>query len=114
MVQSGGKSTPAGLVTSTRLTEGVGRLLAEVQRVKSEGDCLAVKKLFETRGVHFDPRRRDQVVARVDKLDLPSYFGFVMPKLTPVRASDGATTDVAITYPMDLSTQMLESSGVKR
>jgi len=94
--------------------EGVGRLLAEAQRIKSEGDYQAAKKLFSTYGVHFDPKLRDQVVARVDKLNLPSYYGFVMPKLTPVMGSDGQITDVQISYPMDLTTQMLEYSGVKR
>ena len=60
--------------------EGVGRLLAEVQRIKSEGDYAAAKKLFETYGIHFDPALRDEVVARVDPLHLPSYTGFVMPR----------------------------------
>ena len=55
--------------------EGVGRLLAEVQRIKSEGDYDAAKTLFETYGIHFDPKLRDEVLARVAKLDLPSYTG---------------------------------------
>ena len=50
--------------------EGVGRLLAEVQRIKSEGDYPAAKQLFETYGVHFDPKLRDEVVARVDRPEL--------------------------------------------
>ena len=94
--------------------DGVGRLLAEVQRIKSEGDYQAAKKLFSTYGVHFDAKLRDQVVSRVDKLNLPSYTGFVMPKLTAVKGSDGKITDVTISYPQDLTTQMLEYSGVKR
>jgi dipeptidyl-peptidase III len=92
----------------------VGRLLAEVQRIKSEGDYAAATKLFETYGVHFDPKLRDEVVARVDKLNLPSYSGFVMPKLTPVTDANGTVTDVTISYPQDLTTQMLEYSGVRR
>ncbi len=92
---------------------GVGKLLAEVQRIKSEGDYAAAKKLFATYGVHFDPKLRDQVVARVDKLDLPSYTGFVMPKLTPVM-TNGQMTDVAISYPQDLTQQMLEYSGARK
>jgi dipeptidyl-peptidase-3 len=98
----------------TLFRDGVGRLLAEVQRIKSEGDYAAAKKLFETYGVHFDPKLRDEVVARVDQLNLASYIGFVMPKLTPVRDASGAITDVTISYPMDLTTQMLEYSGVRR
>ena len=94
--------------------EGVGRLLAEVQRIKSEGDYAGAKQLLETHGVHFDPRLRDEVVARVDKLNLPSYTGFVMPKLTPITDAGGQITDVKISYPMDLAAQMLEYSGAAR
>ena len=85
-----------------------------MQRIKSEGDYAAAKKLFDTYGIHFDPKLRDEVVARVDKLKLPSYTGFVMPKLTPVTDADGQITDVTISYPLDLTTQMLEYSGAKR
>ena len=101
------------MVDQQAFREGVGKLLAEVQRIKSEGDYAAAKKLFATYGVHFDPKLRDQVVARVDKLNLPSYTGFVMPKLTPVM-TNGQMTDVAISYPQDLTQQMLEYSGVRK
>ena len=90
--------------------EGVGRLLGEVQRIKAVGDYAAAKALFETYGVHFDAKLRDEVVARVDKLQLPSYSGFVMPKLTAVTGANGAITDVTISYPQDLMAQMLEFS----
>ena len=102
------------MVDAKAFRDGVGRLLTEVQRIKSEGDYPAAKKLFEAHGVHFDPKLRDEVVARVDKLNLPSYSGFVMPKLTPVTAPDGSITDVTISYPQDLQKQMLEYSGVRR
>ena len=102
------------MVDAKAFRDGVGKLLAEVQRIKSEGDYAAAKKLFATYGVHFDPKLRDQVVARVDKLNLPSYTGFVMPKLTPVIGSNGQLTDVTISYPQDLTTQMLEFSGVRK
>ena len=92
-------------------TEGVGRLLADVQRIKAEGDYESARRLFETYGIHFDPRLRDEVVARVDALDMPSYTGFVQPRLDPVHDADGAISDVRISYPLDLSTQMLEYSG---
>jgi dipeptidyl-peptidase III len=90
--------------------KGVARLLAEVQRIKSEGDYAAAKELFETYGVHFDPEMRDEVVARVEHLKLPSYTGFVMPKLEAVKDKKGKITDVKISYPCDLTTQMLEYS----
>jgi dipeptidyl-peptidase-3 len=88
-----------------------GRLLGEVQRIKSEGDYEAAKALFETYGVHFDPALRDEVVARVDRLQMPSYTGFVQPRLEAVRDGQGAITDVRISYPLDLAAQMLEYSG---
>ena len=93
--------------------EGVGRLLAEVQRIKGTGDYEAATRLFDRYGVHFDPRLRDEVVARVDALDLPSYTAIVMPRLTP-RFVDGDIVDVDISYPCDLEAQMLEYSAFAR
>ena len=100
------------MVDPKAFREGAGRLLAEVQRIKSEADYAAARKLFDTHGIHFDAKLRDQVISRVEKLKLPSYMGFVMPKLTPVMAADGTIADVKISYPMDLTTQMLEYAGV--
>ena len=102
------------MVDPVAFREGVGRLLGEVQRIKSEGDATAAAELFETYGIHFDPAVRDEVVERVDALNLPSYTGFVMPKLTPVIDANGTITDVQISYPLDLTAQMLEYSGVRR
>jgi dipeptidyl-peptidase-3 len=94
--------------------DGVGRLLADVQRIKSEGDYAAARQLFETYGVHFDPKLRDEVVARVDRLNLPSYTGFVMPRLEPQKNAAGEITDVTISYPLDLTRQMLDYSEQTR
>ena len=91
--------------------DGVSRLLAEVQRIKSEGDYPAAKQLFEEYGIYFDPVVRDQILERVERVGLASYSGFVMPKLDPVRNADGDITDIAISYPLDLTQQMLEYSG---
>jgi dipeptidyl-peptidase-3 len=99
------------MVDSDAFRDGVATLLAEVQRIKSEGDYAAAKELFETYGVHFDPEMRDEVVARVDHLKMPSYTGFVMPKLEAVKDDRGKITDVKISYPCDLTTQMLEYSA---
>ncbi len=90
--------------------EGVARMLALVQRIKSEGLYDEAVALFEAYGIHFDPALRDEVVARVERLDLPSYTGFVMPRLSPVRDASGAIVDVEVSYPHDLATQMLEYS----
>ena len=98
----------------TRFADGVARLLAEVQRIKSQGDYPAARALVETYGVHFDAALRDEIVARVERVDLPSYTGFVMPRLEPVRDPTGAIIDVNVSYPLDLATQMLEYSGKKK
>jgi dipeptidyl-peptidase-3 len=94
--------------------DGIGRLLAEVQRIKSEADYDAARTLIETYGVHFDQALRDEVIARVDALNLPSYTAFVMPRLTPVHDGAGGITDVEISYPCDLEAQMLEYSAFAR
>jgi dipeptidyl-peptidase-3 len=91
--------------------EDVGTLLKEVQRIKSEGDYEAAKALFDTYGVHFDPALRDEIVERVDRLHMPSYTGFVQPRLEAVRDGHDAIIDVRISYPLDLAAQMLEYSG---
>ena len=101
------------MVDAKAFQDAVGRLLAEVQRIKAEGDYPAAKTMFDTYGVHFDGALRDEVVARVEHLNMPSYTGFVQPRLEPVRAEDGTITDVTISYPLDLATQMLEYSGRK-
>ena len=78
-----------------------------MQRIKSTGDYDAARALFETYGIHFDPALRDEIVARVDHLKLPSYTGFVQPELTPVRDETGEVVDVTISYPLSLEKQML-------
>ena len=99
------------MVDPRAFRDGVATLLAEVQRIKSEGDYEAARTLFETYGIHFDPALRDEVVARVESVGLPSYSGFVQPRLEPVRDASGAITDVTISYPQDFTAQMLEYSG---
>jgi dipeptidyl-peptidase III len=92
---------------------GVARLLAEVQRIKAEGDYEAARTLMESYGVHFDPALRDEIVARVDRLDMPSYTAFVMPMLEPVYDGSGIV-DIAITYLRDFTAQMLEYANATR
>ncbi len=95
----------------TAFRDGVAILLGQVQRIKSEGDYDAARALFEAHGIHFDPALRDEVVRRVDQLNLPSYTGFVQPKLGAVKDAAGNIVDVSISYPLDLERQMLEYSG---
>jgi dipeptidyl-peptidase-3 len=102
------------MVDSSAFREGVGRLLSQVQRIKAKGDYDAARALVEGFGVHFDPVLRDEVVARVERLDLPSYTGFVMPHLEPVLGPDGTVIDARISYPCSLTAQMLEYSAFTR
>jgi dipeptidyl-peptidase III len=102
------------MVDAQAFRDGCGVLLAEVQRIKAEGDYAAARALVETYGVNFEPALRDEVVARVDALRLPSYSAFVMPRLSPVRDEAGNVQDVEVTYPCDLEAQMLEYSALAR
>ena len=102
------------MTDATAFRAGVATLLAEVQRIKAQGDYAAARTLVETYGVHFDGALRDEIVARVDRLKLPSYTGFVMPRLQPVVDASGGITDVEISYPLDLAAQMLEYSEATR
>jgi len=88
-----------------------GKLLNLVQRIKSTGDYAGAKALFDEHGLKFDPALRDEVVKRYEALGVPSYIGYVMPRLTPVQDKKGKIVDVAISYPMSLEQQMLEWSG---
>jgi dipeptidyl-peptidase-3 len=91
--------------------QAAGRLLAELQRIKSTGDRAAAAALFDAHGDTFEPVVRDEVLARYARLDVPSYTGFVMPRLSPVWGPDGALADVQLSYPASLEEQMLEWSG---
>lgn len=99
------------LVDVEAFRTGAGRLLREVQRIKSAGDYEAARTLFETYGVYVHPELRDEVLRRVDALKLPSYTGFVQPRLRPATDATGRIIDVHIEYPEDLEAQMLEYSG---
>ncbi|HWC20301.1 MAG TPA: hypothetical protein VG498_25015 [Terriglobales bacterium] len=81
------------------MRKGVGMLLAEIMRIKAEGDYDAIKTLVDKYAVHFDPALRDQVVTRYKKLNLPTYFAGVYPALTAVSKADGII--VHISYPRD-------------
>jgi len=86
-----------------------GQLLAEVQRIKSEGDYEAGKTLVETYGVKVDPELHKEVLARYEKLNLAPYSGFVNPEYI-VTEKDGEITDIQISSVDDFSAQMLQYS----
>ncbi|PIE18265.1 MAG: dihydrofolate reductase [Proteobacteria bacterium] len=87
-----------------------GRLLAEIQRIKSEGDYQAGKALVEGYGVKVDPTLHAEVLERYAKLGIKPYSGFINPKLTPVMEGD-EIVDVTISYPDDFAAQMREYSS---
>jgi dipeptidyl-peptidase-3 len=91
-----------------RMREGVGTLLAELMRIKAEGDYAAIKTLVDTYGVHFDPKLRDQVVARYQRLNLPPYWAGVNAKLTMSLGPKKNVPVVTISYPRDAVRQYLE------
>jgi len=91
-----------------KLREIFGVQLRELQRIKSEGDYDAGKKLVETYGVKVDPDLHKEVLDRVAKLKSPPYAGFVNPKLVPVEDASGNITEVKIEYPDDYTEQMME------
>ncbi|MCQ2343179.1 MAG: dipeptidyl peptidase 3 [Paludibacteraceae bacterium] len=76
----------------------VGDMLAEIQRVTSEGDYAAAKALVETYAVKVDPELHQEMLARYAELHLAPYKGFVNPVYTPVTNRDGEITDVTIDY----------------
>jgi len=82
-VRTRGGKTYYVMTDAAAFREGTGRLLSEIQRIKSEGDYAAARSLFDAYGVHFDPALRDEVVSRVDALDLPSCTVVVNPRLAP-------------------------------
>jgi dipeptidyl-peptidase III len=86
----------------------VGKLLAEIMRIKAEGDYAAIKAMVEKYGIHLDKAVRDDVVARNRQLDLPTYYTGIYPDLEPVRDKAGRVTDVKIAYPRDFLAQQLE------
>jgi len=95
-----------------KMRKGVGMLLAELMRIKAEGDYEAIKALVDRYAVHFDPALRDQVVERYKKLNLPSYWAGINPEVDADVAPDGAVTNVRVTYPRNVVHQYLRYSAM--
>ena len=87
-----------------------GDLLAEVQRIKSEGDYQAGKKLVEDYAVKIDSDLHKEVLDRYKALDIAPYKGFVNPVYTAVKDAEGNITDVTISYDESYVDQMLRYS----
>ena len=84
-----------------------GQLLAEIQRITSEGDYNAARDLVETYAVKVDPEIHREVLDRYAHLSIAPYKGFVNPIYTPVTDANGEITDIKVTYDEDYVPQML-------
>jgi dipeptidyl-peptidase-3 len=104
-VQKNGKAY-IRVVDYQKMRQGVGMLLAELMRIKGEGDYPAIKALIDRYGVHFDPTLRDEVVARYKALNLPTYWHGVNAELT----RKGSV--VTMTYPKDFAAQRLRYASM--
>lgn len=93
-----------------QLRELFGKLLAEIQRIKSEGDYKAGKKLVETYAVKIDPKLHAEVLKRYSKLNLAPYRGFINPVMKPVTNANGEITDIVLDYTEGYTEQMLRYS----
>ena len=88
----------------------IATLLAEVQRIKSEGDYEAARDLVERYGVKVDARLHQEILTRYEQLHLAPYKGFLNPVMTPVRNEQGEITDITLDYTEGYAQQMLRYS----
>ena len=109
LVKKGGK-TYVKINDYPKMRELFGNLLAEIQRIKSEGDYKGGNDLIQKYAVKVDPKLHKEVLERFSKLDIPPYRGFINPVYTPVYDAAGEITDVTISYPENYTEQMLRLS----
>jgi dipeptidyl-peptidase III len=93
-----------------KMHQGVGELLAELMRIKAEGDFDAIKKLIGTYGVKLNPAWRDQVVERARRIGLPTRAAFISPLVEPVRDAAGKIVDARVHHTQDFAEVMLTYS----
>ena len=90
-----------------KLRDLFGQLLAEIQRIKSEGDYAAARNLVETYAVKVDPELHKEILSRYEKLNLAPYKGFLNPVYEVATDKDGKITDVKVSYNEGYAEQML-------
>jgi dipeptidyl-peptidase-3 len=95
-----------------KMRQGVGMLLAELMRIKAEGDYDAAKALINQYSVHFNTAWRDQVVARYKTLDIPNYWVGINPELELRRGAGSQGGNVQISYPRDIVKQQLRYTKI--
>lgn len=93
------------------LREAFAKLLAEIQRIKSEGDFEAAKQLVEHYAIHVEPKLHEELLARYKSLGIAPYKGFLNPKMEIVSDSEGNATDVRLDYTEAYDEQMLRYSN---
>ena len=109
LVERDGKTFVA-ISDYARLRQLFAELLAEVQRIKSEGDFDAARELVEGYGVAIDARLHEEVLSRYKKLNLAPYKGFINPRFSLVKDERGDVVDVAVSYDESYTEQMLRYS----
>ncbi|MCM1378442.1 MAG: dipeptidyl peptidase 3 [Prevotella sp.] len=85
----------------------IGELLAEIQRIKSEGDYAAGNKLIQKYAVKVDPKLHKEVLNRFSKLDIPPYRGFINPRYEVITDDNGEITDIRLDFSEDYIQQMM-------
>jgi dipeptidyl-peptidase-3 len=95
-----------------KMRQGVGMLLAELMRIKAEGDYNAIKALVDKYGVHFDPALRDEIAARYKKLDLPTNWAGINSELAAQFGANGEIEKVEMSYPRDPAEQYLHYAAM--
>lgn len=109
LINKGGK-TYVRINDYPKMRELFGNLLAEIQRIKSEGDYKGGNELIRKYAVKIDPKLHKEVIKRFSTLDIPPYRGFINPIYTPVYGADGSITDVTISWPENYVEQMMRLS----
>jgi dipeptidyl-peptidase III len=97
-----------------KMREGVGELLGKLMVIKATGDYAGIRDLVQKHGVKFDPKLRDEVVARVKKAKVPTVLFMGSPRLQPVLGADGTVVDVKVTHDQPFLEQHLERSLLGR
>jgi len=95
------------VVDYDEMHRGVGEILSKLMEIKATGDYEGAKAIISEYGIKIDTALRDEILERSLAIGMSDFDVVVFPRLTPVYGNDGTLTDIEISYPMDLKTQML-------
>ena len=96
------------VVDYDEMRRGVGEILSKLMEIKATGDYEGAKAIISEYGIKIDTALRDEILERSLAIGMSDFDVVVFPRLTPVYGNDGMVTDIEISYPMDLKTQMLD------